>query len=127
MNPFVHAEHNTMLDPAAFRSLLASGVKLTMLPLDSTQARPSDALLASVLAKNAALATLTEQWIKHYPFGVATVTLYDVVATAALTAPDLCKLTPLRVVVDGAPNADACLSADGDAILSRMAADLMTA
>lgn len=119
-------EYNIAMDPAAARKLLASGVPIFMMPLDSTQWKLDDSKLAQVAARSTpatdALLVLTTEWQlathQHTP------TLYDAMAVTYALRPDICPTTPLRLqvdgngltrVVDGQSNAHACLKANGDA------------
>ena len=124
-------------DPAAARKLLASGVPIFMMPLDSTQWKLDDSKLAQVAARSTpatdALLVLTTEWQlatrQHTP------TLYDAMAVTYALRPEICPTTPLRLhldengftrVVEGQVNAHACLKANGDAffqlLLPRLAA-----
>jgi purine nucleosidase len=119
-------EYNIAMDPAAASKLLASGVPIFMMPLDSTQWKLDDSKLAQVAARSTpatdALLVLTTEWQlathQHTP------TLYDAMAVTYALRPDICPTTPLRLqvddngstrVVDGQSNAHACLKANGDA------------
>jgi purine nucleosidase len=119
-------EYNIAMDPAAARKLLASGVPIFMMPLDSTQWKLDDSKLAQVAARSTpatdALLVLTSEWQlgthQHTP------TLYDAMAVTYALRPEICPTTPLRLqiddkgftrVVEGQTNAHACLKANGDA------------
>jgi inosine-uridine nucleoside N-ribohydrolase len=119
-------EYNIAMDPAAARKLLASGVPIFMMPLDSTQWKLEDSKLAQVAARSTpttdALLVLTIEWQlathQHTP------TLYDAMAVTYALRPEICPTTPLRLqiddkgftrVVEGQTNAHACLKANGDA------------
>jgi inosine-uridine nucleoside N-ribohydrolase len=119
-------EYNIAMDAAAARKLLASGVPIFMMPLDSTQWKLDDGKLAQVAARSTpatdALLVLTTEWRlathQHTP------TLFDAMAITYALRPDICPTTPLRLqvdnngftrVVDGQSNAHACLKANGDA------------
>jgi purine nucleosidase len=119
-------EYNIAMDPGAARKLLASGVPIFMMPLDSTQWKLDDPKLAQVAARSTpatdALLVLTTEWQlathQHTP------TLYDAMAVTYALRPEICPTTPLRLqvdgkgftrVVDGQTNAHACLKANGDA------------
>jgi purine nucleosidase len=119
-------EYNIASDPAAARKLLASGVPVFMMPLDSTQWKLDDSTLAQVAARSTpatdALLVLTTEWQlathQHTP------TLYDAMAVTYALRPEICPTTPLRLqvddkgltrVVEGQVNAHACLEANGDA------------
>jgi inosine-uridine nucleoside N-ribohydrolase len=119
-------EYNIAMDPGAARKLLASGVPIFMMPLDSTQWKLDDSKLAQVAARSTpstdALLVLTTEWQlathQHTP------TLYDAMAVTYALHPDICPTTPLRLevddkgftrVVEGQVNAHACLKGNGDA------------
>jgi inosine-uridine nucleoside N-ribohydrolase len=119
-------EYNIAMDPAAARKLLASGVPIFMMPLDSTQWKLDDSKLAQVAGRSTpatdALLVLTTEWQlaahQHTP------TLFDAMAVTYALRPDICPTTPLRLqvddkgftrVVEGQSNAHACLKANGDA------------
>jgi len=119
-------EYNIAMDPRAARKLLASGVPVFMMPLDSTQWKLDDGKLAQIAARSTpatdTLLVLTTEWQlathQHTP------TLFDVMAVAYAVRPDICPTTPLRLqvddkgftrVVEGQTNAHACLKANGDA------------
>ncbi len=124
-------EYNIASDPAAARKLLASGVPIFMMPLDSTQWKLDDSKLAQVAARSTpatdALLVLTTEWQlathQHTP------TLYDAMAVTYALRPEICPTTPLRLqvddkgwtrVVEGQVNAHACLKANGDAFFHLM-------
>lgn len=124
-------EYNIASDPSAARKLLASGVPIFMMPLDSTQWKLDDSKLAQVAARSTpatdALLVLTTEWQlathQHTP------TLYDAMAVTYALRPEICPTTPLRLqvddkggthVVEGQVNAHACLKANGDAFFHLM-------
>ena len=131
-------EYNIAMDPGAARKLLASGVPIFMMPLDSTQWKLDDGKLARVASRSTpatdALLVLTTEWQlatrQHTP------TLYDAMAVTYALHPEICPTTPLRLqvdekgftrVVEGQVNAHACLKGNGDAffdlLLSRLVAN----
>ncbi len=124
--PAPQPEYNIAMDPAAARKLLASGVPIFMMPLDSTQWKLDDSKLAQVAARSTpatdALLVLTTEWQlathQHVP------TLFDAMAVTYALRPDICPTTPLRLqvedngftrVIEGQVNAHACLKGNGDA------------
>ena len=124
--PAPQPEYNIAMDPAAARKLLASGVPIFMMPLDSTQWKLDDSKLAQVAARSTpatdALLVLTTEWLlathQHVP------TLFDAMAVTYALRPDICPTTPLRLqvedngftrVIEGQVNAHACLNGNGDA------------
>jgi purine nucleosidase len=119
------AEWNIKCDPAGLRALLASGVPVYMMPLDSTQLRLSQHDLEQILAHGSPvtdqLALLYHQWVLGNDVRWTTPTLFDPVAVAYSIRPDLCPTTPMRIEVDdkgftrrvdGPPNAQVCLKSD---------------
>ena len=119
------AEWNIKCDPAGLRALLASGVPVYMMPLDSTQLRLSQHDLEQILAHGSPvtdqLALLYHQWVLGNDVRWTTPTLFDPVAVAYSIRPDLCPTTPMRTEVDdkgftrrvdGPPNAQVCLKSD---------------
>jgi purine nucleosidase len=124
-------EYNIAMDPGAARKLLAAGVPIFMMPLDSTQWKLDDSKLARVAARSTAstdaLLVLTTEWQlashQHTP------TLFDAMAVTYALHPDICPTTPLRLqvddkgftrVVEGQVNAHACLKGNGDAFFDLM-------
>jgi purine nucleosidase len=113
------AEWNIKLDVASARKLLASGVPVFMMPLDSTQLK-LDEVKRTILFEAAtpltdALTLLYHEW------GQETPTLFDAMTIAFVDKPGLCPVTPMHIVVDdkgftrpqaGAPNAEVCLDSD---------------
>ncbi len=131
-------EWNILCDPAGARALLASGVPVFVMPLDSTQIRLENPALGTIFAHGSPLtdqlALLYHQWTSknewHSP------TLYDPVAVTYAIRPDLCPATPMRLEVDdegftrqvaGTPNAQVCLRSNQkgflDLLVSRIAGE----
>jgi inosine-uridine nucleoside N-ribohydrolase len=119
------AEWNIKCDPAGLRALLASGVPVYMMPLDSTQVRLSQHDLEKILANGTPvtdqLALLYHQWVWGNDVRWTTPTLFDPIAVAYSIRPELCPTTPMRIEVDdkgftrrvdGPPNAQVCLKSD---------------
>ena len=119
------AEWNIKCDPAGLKALLASGVPVYMMPLDSTQVRLSQHDLEQILAHGSPvtdqLALLYHQWVWGNGVKWTTPTLFDPVAVAYSIRPDLCPTTPMRIEVDdkgftrrvdGPSNAQVCLKSD---------------
>jgi purine nucleosidase len=132
------AEYNVARDPAGLRALLASGVPVTLFPLDSTQVRPDPASLARLIGTATPtaqmLAALTAEWRATNPWKQTVPTLFDALPVAAAIDPKPCPATPAHIEVDdkgftrtteGAPNASLCLASDGAAIGARMESDLL--
>jgi purine nucleosidase len=134
-------EYNIAMDPGAARKLLASGVPIFMMPLDSTQWKLDDSKLAHVAARStpatdALLVLTTEGQLATHQH---TPTLYDAMAVTYALHPDICPTTPLRLqvddkgftrVVEGQVNAHACLKGNGEAffelLLPRLSAKTLS-
>jgi inosine-uridine nucleoside N-ribohydrolase len=118
-------EWNILNDPAGLKVLLASGVPVFMMPLDSTQvplgAKDREAIFAHGSALTNQLTLLYHQWMGNAPNHSPTPTLFDPVAVTYTFRPDLCPAKPMHIDVDdkgstnpgnGAPNARVCLESD---------------
>jgi inosine-uridine nucleoside N-ribohydrolase len=116
-------EWNILCDPAGARALLASGVPVFVMPLDSTQIRLENPVLGTVFAHGSPLTDqltlLYHQWTAEREWHPPT--LYDPVAVTFAIRPELCPATPMRLEVDdkgftrpvaGAPNVQVCLHSD---------------
>jgi inosine-uridine nucleoside N-ribohydrolase len=131
-------EWNILCDPAGAKALLASGVPVFVMPLDSTQIHLENQALGAIFAHGSPLTDqltlLYHQWTGekewHSP------TLFDPVAVTYAIRPDLCPATPMRLEVDdkgstkpvaGPPNAQVCLHSDEkgflDLLMGRIAAE----
>jgi purine nucleosidase len=119
------AEWNISRDPAGLQALLASGVPIFMMPLDSTQihldAKERELIFAHGSPLTDQLTLLYHQWKAGSDGHPDAPTLFDPVAVTYAIRPDLCPATPLRLEVDdkgftkpvtGAPNAQVCLKSD---------------
>jgi len=115
------AEWNILNDVASAQKLLAAGVPVYMMPLDSTQLKLDEVKRAFLFAQGTpvtdALATL------YYMWGQQTPTLFDPMAVAFALRPELCPVTALHIRVDekgftreepGEPNAQVCLESSAD-------------
>ncbi len=135
--PTPSAEYNIASAPGALGSVLASGMPVTLFPLDSTQIDleevERDRLFAHGSAATDALTLLYHQWRLWNPWGRLTPTLFDVVPVAWLIDPSLCAPTPMRIAVDaqgytrpiaGPPNAAVCLASDAAGIRRLLLDDL---
>jgi inosine-uridine nucleoside N-ribohydrolase len=116
-------EWNIRCDPEAAQALLASGVPVFMMPLDSTQIRLTQNQLGTILAHGSPvtdqLTLLYHQWTGADSWKMPT--LYDPVAVTYAIRPELCPTQPIHLVVDekgftrpgpGKPNAQVCLKSD---------------
>lgn len=122
-----HPEWNIKNDIASAKKLFASGVKLKVMPLDSTaNLKFHDVARTALFAHGSMLTNILAGL--YYEWSAATraptPTLYDPMTLAALLQPSLCPLTPLHITVDdagntketpGAPNAEVCLHSDAEA------------
>jgi len=131
-------EWNIARDPEGAKALLAAGVPLYMMPLDSTQIHldepDRERLFAYGSPLTDQLTLLYHQWVANNDWHGVSPTLFDPVAAAYAVRPDLCPMKPLRLEVDdkgmtrpvdGEPNAQVCLQSDArqflDFYLSRVA------
>jgi len=129
------AEYNIKMDPAAAKALFASGVPVTVMPLDSTLVPLTPQMQASLTRTgppfNPILTELLREWslFTKWP----TPTLFDVVPVASLLDRAMCPLTPMHLTVDakgytrpthGTPNAQVCLHLDEARFSSLLAARL---
>jgi purine nucleosidase len=116
------SEWNIKNDPVSARKLLASGVPVFMMPLDSTQLKMDEIKRALVFQAGTpitdALTLLYHEW------GQETPTLFDAMTIAFIDDPKLCPVTPMRITVEddgmtrptsGAPNAQVCLDSSSEA------------
>jgi purine nucleosidase len=119
------AEWNINRDPKDAAKLLAAGVPIFMMPLDSTQIHletaARDAIFAAGNPVTDQLTLLYHQWVANTPNHSPTPTLFDPVAAAYTYRPDLCPMQPMRIDVDdkgftrkvsGEPNVQVCLKSD---------------
>jgi purine nucleosidase len=133
-------EWNILNDPAGLRALLASGVPVAMMPLDSTQVpletQGREAIFTHGSALTDQLTLLYHEWMGGTPNHNPTPTLFDPVAVTYTFRPELCPAKPMHIDVDakgktipgqGAPNAEVCLQSDEKGFLTllegRVAAD----
>jgi inosine-uridine nucleoside N-ribohydrolase len=125
------AEWNIKCDPAGAKALLASGVPVYMMPLDSTQIHLEVADRETIFAEGAPLTDqltlLYHQWMAGSDGHWVTPTLFDPVAVTYTFRPDLCPAKPMRIEVDGEgftrpvegkPNAWVCLQSDEEGFLA---------
>jgi len=134
------AEWNINRDPAGAQALLASGVPIFMMPLDSTQVHLETKEREQIFAHGSPLTDqltlLYHQWKAGTDGHPDAPTLYDPVAVTYAIRPDLCPATPLRLEVDekgftrpvdGTPNVQVCLKSDEkgfqDLLLDRLSKD----
>jgi inosine-uridine nucleoside N-ribohydrolase len=119
------SEWNIRCDPAGLRALLAVGVPVFMMPLDSTQIRLKTKERETIYSHGSPLTDqltlLYHEWMGGNPDHPGVPTLFDPVAVTYAFRPELCPATPIRLEVDdkgftrpveGAPNAQVCLKSD---------------
>jgi inosine-uridine nucleoside N-ribohydrolase/predicted GH43/DUF377 family glycosyl hydrolase len=124
------AEWNINRDPAGAKALLAAGVPVFMMPLDSTQihleAAERERIFSTGSPLTDQLTLLYHQWMAGSEGHSPAPTLFDPVAVAYAIRPELCPATPLHLEVDdkgftrpaeGAPNVQVCLHSDEGAFL----------
>ena len=129
------AEYNLAGDPGGMRRLLASGVPVSLLPLDSTQIalaeKARDEIFASGTGLTDALALAYAQWAVGNRWGTTPI-LFDVVPVAVMIDPSLCPMRTLRITVgdDGmvhegsGTQISVCLASRPERILSLLSARL---
>lgn len=119
------AEWNINRNPAGAQALLAAGVPVFMMPLDSTQVHLPAAQREKIFAFGSPLTDqltlLYHQWSANSDRHPTSPTLYDPVAVAYTFRPDLCPAKPMRIEVDGKgftravngqPNAQLCMQSN---------------
>jgi purine nucleosidase len=124
------AEWNINRNPAGAQALLASGVPIFMMPLDSTQihleAAQREAIFAHGSPLTDQLTLLYHQWMAGTESHSPTPTLFDPVAVTYTFRPDLCPAKPMHIEVDekgytrpaaGTPNVQVCLQSDEQGFL----------
>jgi purine nucleosidase len=130
------AEYNIASDIPAAQKLFASGVPITMLPLDSTQLKLDEVMRPILFSAGTpltdTLSTLTNEWTAAAQN--PTPTLYDAMAVAYVIDPSLCPTQPMNIGIDsqgftrvgtGAPDADVCLHSDSDKFFHFLLPQLM--
>jgi purine nucleosidase len=133
-------EWNIARDPAGARALLAAGVPVFMMPLDSTQihleTKERETIFAHGSPLTDQLTLLYHQWMANSEWHPMGPTLFDPVAVAYAVRSALCPVTPMRLEVDdkgftrpveGEPNVQVCLQSDEkgflELLLERIAED----
>lgn len=123
-------EWNILQNPAGLRALLASGVPVFMMPLDSTQVpletKGREQIFAHGSALTDQLTLLYHEWMSGTATHSPTPTLFDPVAVTYTFRPDLCPAKPMHIHVDekgttipgqGIKNVEVCLQSDEQAFL----------
>ena len=134
------AEWNINRDPESAQALLASGVPLFYMPLDSTQihleAEERERIFAYGSPLTDQLTLLYHQWVAHTDNHSPNPTLFDPVAVTYAIRPNLCPAKPIRIEVDdkgytrpvaGEPNAQVCLQSDEQGFLNLLLSRLAPA
>jgi len=129
-------EWNILNDPAGLTDLLASGVPVFIMPLDSTQVPLDQKAQAAIFSHGSALTDqltlLYHEWSGTGPW--KTPTLFDPVAVTYAMHPDLCPATPMHIEVDakgnttrvaGPPNAQVCLKSNEQGFLDLLLTRLL--
>lgn len=119
------AEWNIARDPAGAKALVASGVPIFMMPLDSTQIHLESPERERIFARGSALTDqltlLYHQWMAGTDNHSPAPTLFDPVAVTYAVRPEICPSTPMRIEVDdkgftrpisGQPNVMVCLQSN---------------
>jgi inosine-uridine nucleoside N-ribohydrolase len=116
------AEWNIKNDPHSAQKLLASGVPVFMMPLDSTQLKLDETKRAILFQAGTPLSDALT--LLYHEWGQQTPTLFDPMTIAFVVNPKLCPVKPLRIRVNeegftrpeqGAANAQVCLDSDSEA------------
>jgi len=115
------AEWNIVSDTPSAQKLFSAGVRIAMMPLDSTQLKLDEVKRAFLFSQGTpitdALTILYHQW------GQETPTLFDPMTLAYIIDPALCPVEKMHIRVDdkgftraeaGTPNAEVCLDSDSE-------------
>jgi inosine-uridine nucleoside N-ribohydrolase len=111
-------EWNIKNDIPAAQKVFASGVPMTVFPLNSTRLRLDQEKRKSIFRQASPLTYMLTAL--YYQWGRETPTLFDAMTIASLLQADVCPTIPMQVSVDekgstvpssGAPNVDVCLTA----------------
>jgi purine nucleosidase len=120
-------EWNILCDIQAAQKVFTSGIPLYVMPLDSTQIKLQELERAEIFKTGTALTDALLVLYTQWSHGASqTPTLFDAVAVAYASHPELCPTEPMRLRVDdqgytrvesGAPNAQVCLRSSSDQFL----------
>jgi inosine-uridine nucleoside N-ribohydrolase len=132
-------EWNVRWSPEGLRALLASGVPVFMIPLDSSmihlETNERNAIFSHGSPLTDQLTLLYHQWLGVNPDHAVAPMLCDPVAVTYAVRPDLCPMMPMRIEVDdkgftrpveGAPNTQVCLQADEQGFLDMLVGRITT-
>ena len=127
------AEWNIARDPEGAKALLASGVPIFMMPLDSTQIHLEGPQRERIFSHGSALTDqltlLYHEWMGGTDTHSPAPTLFDPVAVTYAIRPELCPTKPLRIEVDdkgftrpvdGSPNVQVCVESNEKGFLDLM-------
>ncbi len=117
------AEWNINRDPAGAQALLAAGVPVFMMPLDSTQVHLQEPERETIFAHGSPVTDQVTLLYHQWRAGThsSTPTLFDPVAVTYAFRPEMCPAQPMRIEVDdkgltrrtaGPANAEVCLRSD---------------
>jgi len=114
-------EWNILNDVASAQKLLAAGVPLYVMPLDSTQLKLDEVKRAFLFSQGTAV---TDQLaVLYHLWGQETPTLFDPMTLVFVLRPELCPVTGMHIRVDekgftreepGAVNAQVCLDSNSE-------------
>jgi inosine-uridine nucleoside N-ribohydrolase len=114
-------EYNIKSDVASAQKLLASGVPLFIMPLDSTQLKLDEVKRQLIFQLGTPLTDALTLLYHHW--GQLTPTLFDPPAVAFAIKPEICPTQPMRIEIDekgytrpgtGPANAQVCLDSKSD-------------
>jgi purine nucleosidase len=115
-------EWNIKNDSQSAQKLLAAGVPVYVMPLDSTQLKLDEVRREFLFRQSTPLTDALT--LLYHLWGQQTPTLFDPMTIAFIDDPSLCPVEPMSIVVDdtgmtrhgsGAPNAQVCLQSDPEA------------
>jgi inosine-uridine nucleoside N-ribohydrolase len=103
VEPHYRAEWNIWADPAAADRVLRSGVPITLVPLDATNAVPASVFFHEALAEQMSTpeAELVYEFFATHPFNLegGAYFFWDVLAAAAMVEPDVATYRGHRIAV----------------------------
>lgn len=126
-------EYNIASDIASARRLFSSGVRLYVMPLDSTQVKLDEVKRELIFRQSTPLTDALT--LLYHLWGGQTPTLYDPVAVAFALSPQVCPTQPLHLEVDdngytraasGSANAEVCLNSKSEEFFQAYMRRLLT-